>query len=101
MFRSGRSVPEIARERGVLPGTIEGHLARFVPTGEVALEELVPPHKVEPIRQAVLKCNETGALSPIKEYLGEDYSYGEIRAVIASMQPGTQAPPPQSNALLA
>jgi ATP-dependent DNA helicase RecQ len=85
MFRSGRSVPEIAQERGVLPSTIEGHLARFVPTGEVALEELVPAHKVETIRQAVLKFNETGALSPIKEYLGEEYSYGEIRAVIASM----------------
>jgi ATP-dependent DNA helicase RecQ len=85
MFRSGKSVPEIARERGVLPSTIEGHLARFVPTGEIALEELVPTHKVESIRQAVLKFNETGALSPIKEYLGEEYSYGEIRAVIASM----------------
>ncbi len=85
MFREGRSIPDIARERGVQPSTIENHLARFIPTGEIVLEQLVPAHKVEPIRNAVLKFNETGALSPIKEYLGDDYSYGEIRAVIASM----------------
>ncbi|MEK7857201.1 MAG: RQC domain-containing protein, partial [Acidobacteriota bacterium] len=85
MFRDGLAVPEIARQRGVQPSTIEGHLAKFVATGEVRLDELVPLHKVEPIRTAVLKFNESGALSPIKEFLGEDYTYGEIRAVIASM----------------
>ncbi len=85
MFRDGLAVPDIARERGVQPSTIEGHLARFVATGEIRLDELVPLHKVEPIRTAVLKFNDSGALSPIKEFLGEDYSYGEIRAVIASM----------------
>jgi ATP-dependent DNA helicase RecQ len=86
MFRSGKSIPEIARERRVQPSTIEGHLARFVATNDLRLEELVPAHKVEPIRNAVLKFNESGALSPIKAHLGDDYSYGEIRAVIASMQ---------------
>lgn len=85
MFRDGKTVYEIARMRGVQPSTVEGHLARFVASGELELEELVPASKVEPIRNAILKFNESGALSPIKEFLGEDYSYGEIRAVIASM----------------
>ena len=85
LFRDGRSIAEIARERGVQPSTIENHLTRFISTGEVQLHELVPIHKVETIRNAVLKFNDGGALSPIKEYLGDDYTYGEIRAVIASM----------------
>ncbi|HUR99091.1 MAG TPA: DNA helicase RecQ [Pyrinomonadaceae bacterium] len=85
MFRDGRSIEDIARERGIQRSTIEGHLAKFVSTGEIQLQELVPLHKVEPIRNAVLKFNDGGALSPIKELLGDDYSYGEIRAVIASM----------------
>ena len=85
MFRDGRSIAEIARERGVQPSTIENHLARFITTGEMQLDELVPLHKVETIRKAVLKFNDGGALSPIKEFLGDDYTYGEIRAVIASM----------------
>ena len=85
MFRDGRSIEEIARERGIQPGTVENHLARFITTGEVQLQDFVPLHKVETIRDAVLKFNDGGALSPIKEYLGDDYTYGEIRAVIASM----------------
>ncbi len=85
LFRDGLSIPEIARERGFGVSTIEGHLARFIPDGKVRLDELVPVEKIDTIRNAVLKFNENGVLSPIKEFLGEDYSYGEIRAVIASM----------------
>ena len=86
LFRDGRSIEEIARERGLQPSTVGSHLARFVATGEIQLHELVPVHKVETIRNAVLKFNDGGELSPIKEFLGDNYSYGEIRAVIASMR---------------
>lgn len=85
LFQSGMSVAEIARTRSMVATTIESHLARFIPSGEIALEDLVPEHKIEAIRKAVYKFNDSGALSPIKEYLGEDYSYGEIRAVLATM----------------
>ena len=85
MFRDGFPIPEIARERGLAVSTIENHLARFIATGEVSLDQFVSLEKVEPIRAAILKFNDSGALSPIKEFLGDDYSYGEIRAVIASM----------------
>jgi ATP-dependent DNA helicase RecQ len=85
LYRDGVSIADIARERGIQPSTVENHLARFIATGEIQLHELVPLHKVETIRDAVLKFNDSGPLSPIKEFLGDDYTYGEIRAVIASM----------------
>jgi len=85
MFLAGRSVPEIAEARELGISTIENHLCRFIPTGQVSIEAFVPYHKIEPILQAVLKFKDTGALSPVKEYLGDDYSYGEIRAVMAAM----------------
>ena len=88
MFRSGLSIREIAESRAVNVSTIENHLARFIGSGEVRLHELVPDHKVGPIRNAVVKFNETGALSPVKQFLGDNYSYGEIKAVIAAMQSG-------------
>ena len=78
-------IPEIAKERGLTNSTIENHLARFIPDGRVSLEELVPVEKVEPIRKAIIQFADGNALSPIKEFLGDEYSYGEIRAVIASM----------------
>ncbi|HVF29630.1 MAG TPA: DNA helicase RecQ [Pyrinomonadaceae bacterium] len=88
MYRDGRSIQEIAIERGLVPSTVENHLARFIATGEVRLDELVPIDKIETIREAVLKFKDQEALSPIKEHLGDDYTYGEIRAVIAAMAGG-------------
>jgi ATP-dependent DNA helicase RecQ len=87
MFRSGMSIADIASKRNLGVSTIEGHLARYIATGDVALDELVPIEKIAAIQKAVEECdNEEGRLSPIKEMLGDDYTYGEIRAVLASMK---------------
>ncbi|CAN5869123.1 DNA helicase RecQ [soil metagenome] len=83
MFRSGLPVEEIAVERELSPNTIETHLIKFIPTGEVKLTEIVAEEKIEDIRKAILEMNAEQGIGPIKEYLGEDFSYGEIRAVIA------------------
>lgn len=85
MFRDGKSIAEIAKERGLGISTIESHLASFVPKGKLRLDELVPIEKVETIREAAVKFGGDGKLSPIKVRLGENYSYGEIRAVMAAM----------------
>lgn len=85
MFRNGMSISDIAAERNLGVSTIEGHLARFVESGEIHLDELVPVEKITAIQQAIQECdNPEGWLSPIKEMLGEDYTYGEIRAVLAA-----------------
>lgn len=88
MFRSGRSLEQIAAERQLNLSTIEGHLAKFVGTGEVELGEIVAEHKIEPIRNAIIELNSENAIGPVKERLGEEYSYGEIRAVAASFLRG-------------
>ncbi|MGD9564012.1 MAG: DNA helicase RecQ [Pyrinomonadaceae bacterium] len=85
MFRDGKSVSEIAALRNLGVSTIEGHLARFVETGEIHLDELVPVEKIAVIQKAIHESdNPEGWLSPIKEILGDDYTYGEIRAVLAA-----------------
>jgi ATP-dependent DNA helicase RecQ len=85
MFQSGMDVWEIAQERGMTRSTIETHLVRFIPSGEIDVANIVNRDKIETIKQAIIKFNDLGTLSPIKEYLGENYSYGEIRAVLATM----------------
>ncbi len=85
LFRSGRSTAEIATDRGLGVSTIEGHLARFVETGEIELKDLVDPSKVEAIRTAIREADSENALSPIKEILGDDFTYGEIRAVLSDI----------------
>jgi ATP-dependent DNA helicase RecQ len=85
MFREGFSVDEIARVRGMTRSTIEIHLVRFIQTGEITIEDFVPESKIEPIKDAIERFRDIGAISPIKEFLGESYTYGEIRAVLATM----------------
>ncbi|MGI8467590.1 MAG: DNA helicase RecQ [Pyrinomonadaceae bacterium] len=84
MFQSGLSIAEIAESRELAKSTIETHLVRFIQSGEVRLENLVSAEKAETIKNAIIKLNSNGAIAPVKEFLGEDYSYGEIRAVMAA-----------------
>jgi hypothetical protein len=61
--------------------TIEGHLASFIATGEVSIYDLVSESKATKILEVLNEIGGNAAL-PIKEKLGDDYSYGEIRAVM-------------------
>jgi ATP-dependent DNA helicase RecQ len=81
LFKQGQSVSEISEMRGLSVVTIEGHLSHFVQIGELEVTELVSQKKIPAIEKAIAQCGDM-ALSPIKELLGEEYSYGEIKAVI-------------------
>ena len=81
MFRQGKSTQEIAAARNLSVGTVESHLASFVLTGELGISELVPERKLSRIMNVVEEIGGNAAF-PIKERLGDDYTYGEIRAVM-------------------
>ncbi len=85
MFHSGLSIGEIAEARAMVKSTIEMHLVRFIQSGEVNLEDIVLYAKIEPIKNAIVRLNAGFAVAPVKEFLGENYSYSEIRAVMATM----------------
>lgn len=86
LYKAGKSISEIAEERKLAPSTIEGHLAHFIPTGEITLAELVSEEKIEKIKQAIAEAGESSSTSVIKEKLGEEFSYGEIRMVWAELR---------------
>jgi DNA-binding NarL/FixJ family response regulator len=81
LYKEGKSIGDIATQRGMSQGTIEGHLAHFIPTGEIDIKDLVPEHKMVAILKALEEIG-GNALSPIKGKLGDAFSYGEIRIVI-------------------
>ncbi len=86
MYRSGMPVGAIAASRGLAVSTIEGHLAKFIESGELDLHEVVEPRKAEVIRSVLLETGSSEAVGPVKAELGDDFSYGEIRAVMADFQ---------------
>lgn len=84
LYRLGKSVIEIAAERGLSQVTIEGHLSHFVQTGDLDVNELVSEAKLPVIIEAVESYG-AERLTPLKEVLGDAYTYGEIKAVISWM----------------
>jgi ATP-dependent DNA helicase RecQ len=84
LYRSGKTIENIAAERGLSTITIESHLSYFVQTGELDILEMVKQEKIPAIQDAIESYG-IERLAPLKEVLGEDYSYGEIKAVIGWM----------------
>ena len=84
LYRSGKTVAEIAAERGFTVSTIETHLSYFVQSGEMNISEIVTEDKLPTIKDAIEKYG-ADRLAPLKELLGHDFSYGEIKAVIGWM----------------
>ena len=74
------SVKKIAEERGLKSGTIMNHLEKFVGEGtDIDISHIRPKkERFEKIKSAF---EETGGrvLTPVREILGEDYSFEELR----------------------
>jgi hypothetical protein len=87
MFKAGESIAAIATERGFAVSTIESHLASFIPTGEVTLQELLPEQKINKILQVVEELGDklTGS-KDVKDKLPADYSFADIKAVLLHLQ---------------
>jgi len=85
LYREGKRVDEIAKERNLTQQTIEGHLAYYISTGEIKISELLSSEKFLLI-ESVAKTLSGASLTPIKEKLGNGVSFGEIKLVIADME---------------
>ncbi|HEY0741099.1 MAG TPA: DNA helicase RecQ [Chryseosolibacter sp.] len=92
LFQDGLRPEEIAVKRKLSISTIEGHLAFYIKTGKISIQQVLQENKIITIEKVV---NDLGSqtLTPIKLALGEAYSFSEIRYVIAHMQRGTVEEP--------
>ena len=81
-FQEGLSLDEIAEKRNFVRSTIEGHLAYFVKKGIITTERLIPDEKLKNIL-TVIEAIDSISSSAIKEKLGDEYGYGEIKIVLA------------------
>ncbi|WP_267384721.1 DNA helicase RecQ [Cyanobacterium sp. uoEpiScrs1] len=83
LYKKGLDPAEIAKARGLKESTIYSHLSELIEVRQlVNIDELVTPVRQNVIIQAIQKIGD-GFLTPIKEYLGDDYSYSEIKLVRA------------------
>jgi len=83
LYKSGKSIAEIAAERGYVYGTVEGHLAHFVRMGALDATQFVDASKIEKIWAAADSLDMQGS-GAIKQLLGEAFSYGDIKFAMAA-----------------
>lgn len=82
LFKQGKGIDEIAADRDLKRSTIEEHLGYFVFTGEIQINEIVSRDKLATITTAIEENKNSLAIGPIKQKLGDGFSYGEITAVM-------------------
>ncbi|HWK56888.1 MAG TPA: helix-turn-helix domain-containing protein [Parapedobacter sp.] len=83
LFQSGKTIEEIAEERGLTRGTIIGHLTDFIGKG-VAAHQLMDADKLAAIQEA-LRANPEKSSSAIRAILKNSVEYHEIRIAQASI----------------
>jgi ATP-dependent DNA helicase RecQ len=86
MYQDGQSIEEIATVRNFRPSTIASHLAELIEAGEdIDVQALIPPGHFDAIANALQQFGGE-ILKPVKEFLGDEYFYEEIRLVRALMR---------------
>ena len=84
LYMRGLSISEVSQRRGLAEATVVSHLEHLIAAGEtLPLErELPPTERVNRITEAFAQT-ESWILTPVKDLLGDDYSYDELRLVRA------------------
>ena len=86
LFQQGKTPELIARERGLTLGTIYNHLARYIHTGDISLDNLIPEDHQQVILRAIHMAGADVSSTTIKNLCPPDITYNEIQLVLEAMK---------------
>lgn len=86
LYNQGNTVEQIAEKRGLNPITIEGHLARYVASGDIDVHEFVDGDTLQKVEAYCMEHPEEKALKPIFEHFDAKIPYGVLRMAIAAIR---------------
>lgn len=87
LYKGGKSIDEIAKERNLKSTTIVSHLCTLVAKGKpLDLSELVSNPEVKMVENCLKSITYEGALKPIYEALDEKLSYEKIRLALVVLE---------------
>ncbi|WP_340152973.1 helix-turn-helix domain-containing protein [uncultured Marivirga sp.] len=78
LFKEGLSIDEIAAKRDFVHGTILGHLAQYIESGDIDATDLMDATKLDQICQ-VMALDEVKGSADVKARLGDEFTYNEIK----------------------
>lgn len=86
IYNQGNTVEQIAEKRGLNQSTIEGHLARYVASGDIDVHEFVDVDTLKKVEAYCMEHPEEKALKPIFEHFDAKIPYGVLRMAIAAIR---------------
>ena len=87
LYKAGKSIEEIAKERGLTEGTIQGHLIPYINNGDIKLEDVIEEKKINIIKRIAKAVGRENGIKPIKEQCPSDITYNDINLVIKTTVP--------------
>lgn len=86
LYNQGNTVGQIAEKRGLNRSTIEGHLARYVASGDIDVHEFVDGDTLQKVEAYCMEHPEEKALKPIFEHFDAKIPYDVLRMAIAAIR---------------
>jgi uncharacterized protein YpbB len=82
LHREHKTPAEIAALRALTVGTIKGHLARLIASGEVEVHEVLPAEMIRAVI-AFLESHGDASLTEIRTGTGDHFDYNDLRMIVA------------------
>ncbi len=84
LWLAKNSIQDIAAIRKLTMQTIESHLVKLIQSKKISVHDVLPQDKIAELSEAFRYYKEE-SLTPLKEQLGEKYSWDELRMFKASL----------------
>src|SRR5207247_8523259 len=85
LYRSGKTVAEIAAERNLAVSTIEGHIAYCIARRALDVSEFLTKEQVDEIA-GFFEERKTESLAEAKTHFGERFLYGQLKMVLEHLK---------------
>ncbi len=82
LYKEGKAIEEIAKERGLVNSTIEGHLAHYVHLGEIDVHNFLTKEQLSEILSTIDEFD-TVHLGELREALERKFTYSQLKMAIA------------------
>ncbi|WP_297335586.1 helix-turn-helix domain-containing protein [Algoriphagus sp.] len=80
LFENGKTIAQIAEERGLAESTIKSHLAEGIAAGRIDLEDCLPQSTIQEIMDQLGKFS---GMKELRAHFEGKYDYGTIKMIIA------------------
>ncbi len=85
LYRQGKKAEEIAAMRSLTVGTIKGHFAKWILTGDIKVYDVLPSEIIQPIEKFLTESNEKNVAAVFRKF-GDKYDGGDVRMVLNHLE---------------